>query len=140
MPKFSRNWFCTNCLPPLSSIPQGNYVACIVCILDDTFMKDKHYQIFIDSCDDDRALLVRIMHLSYLRTYLRFHSKHQLVEPVPQPTYNRFILKYFINLLAMLHKSLDRAISLYIFIHEIRLSGVSISISSISIVHIRRFY
>ena len=42
-----------------------------------------------------------------------------------------------IDLLAILQKSLDRAIFLYIFIHEIRLSGVR---ASISIVHIRKFY
>ena len=42
-----------------------------------------------------------------------------------------------IDLLAILQESLDRAIFLYIFIHEIRLSGVR---ASISIVHIRKFY
>eukprot|EP00795_Rhopilema_esculentum_P012407 gene12407-3070_t len=35
----------------------GNYVACIICILDDTFMKDKHYQIFIESLTDRGELL-----------------------------------------------------------------------------------
>ena len=42
-----------------------------------------------------------------------------------------------LDLLAILQKSLDRAIFLYIFIHKIRLSGVR---TSISIVHIRKFY
>ena len=42
-----------------------------------------------------------------------------------------------IDLLAMLQKSLDRALYLYIFIYEVRLSGVK---ASISIVHIRKFY
>ena len=41
------------------------------------------------------------------------------------------------DLLAILQKSLDRAIFLYIFIHEVRLSGVR---ASITIVHIRKFY
>ena len=42
-----------------------------------------------------------------------------------------------IDLLAILQKSLDRALFLYIFIHEVRLSGVR---PCISIVHIRKFY
>ena len=42
-----------------------------------------------------------------------------------------------IDLLAILRKSLDRAIFLYNFIHEVRLSGVR---ASISIVRIRKFY
>ena len=42
-----------------------------------------------------------------------------------------------IDLLAILQKSLDRALFLYIFIHEVRLSGVR---ASFSIVHIRKFY
>ena len=42
-----------------------------------------------------------------------------------------------IDLLAILQKSLDRALFLYIFIHEVRLSGIR---ASISIVHIRKFY
>ena len=42
-----------------------------------------------------------------------------------------------IDLIAILQKSLDRAIFLYIFIHEIRLSGVR---ASISIVRIQEFY
>ena len=42
-----------------------------------------------------------------------------------------------IDLLAILQKSLDRALFLYIFIHEIRSSGVG---ASITIVHIRKFY
>ena len=42
-----------------------------------------------------------------------------------------------IDLLAILQKSLDRALFLYIFIHEIRSSGVR---ASITIVHIRKFY
>ena len=42
-----------------------------------------------------------------------------------------------IDLLAILQKSLDRAIFLYNFIHEARQSGVT---ASITIVHIRKFY
>ena len=42
-----------------------------------------------------------------------------------------------INLLAVLQKSLDRALFLYIFIREARSSGVR---ASIAIVHIRKFY
>ena len=42
-----------------------------------------------------------------------------------------------IDLLAILQKSLDRAIFLYNFIHEIRSSGVR---AWIAIVHIRKFY
>ena len=42
-----------------------------------------------------------------------------------------------IDLLAIQQKSLDRALFLYIFIHEIRSSGVK---ASITIVHIRKFY
>ena len=42
-----------------------------------------------------------------------------------------------IELLAILQKSLDRAIFLYNFIREVRLSGVR---ASIAIVHIRKFY
>ena len=42
-----------------------------------------------------------------------------------------------IDLLAILQKSLDRALFSYNFIHEVRTSGV---IASISIVHIRRFF
>ena len=42
-----------------------------------------------------------------------------------------------IDLLAILQKSLDRAIFLYNFIHEARLSAVR---ASIAIVHIRKFY
>ena len=42
-----------------------------------------------------------------------------------------------IDLLAILQKCLDRAIFLYIFMHEVRLSGVR---ASIAIVHIRKFY
>ena len=42
-----------------------------------------------------------------------------------------------IDLLATLQKSLDRAIFLYNFIREVRLSGVR---ASITIVHIRKFY
>ena len=41
-----------------------------------------------------------------------------------------------IDLLAILQKSLDRTLFLYIFIHEVRLSGVR---ASISIVHIQKF-
>ena len=44
---------------------------------------------------------------------------------------------YGIDLLAILQKSLDRAIFLYNFIHEARLSAVR---ASIAIVHIRKFY
>ena len=42
-----------------------------------------------------------------------------------------------IDLLAIQQKSLDRALSLYIFVHEIRSSGVRVSIA---IVQIRKFY
>ena len=42
-----------------------------------------------------------------------------------------------IDLLAILQKSLDRALFLYIFIHEVRLSGVR---PSIGVVHIRKFH
>ena len=42
-----------------------------------------------------------------------------------------------IDLLAIQQTSLDRALFLYIFIHEIRPSGVR---ASITIVHIRKFY
>ena len=42
-----------------------------------------------------------------------------------------------IDLLAILQKSLDRAIFLYILIPEVRLSDVR---ASIAIVHIRKFY
>ena len=42
-----------------------------------------------------------------------------------------------IDLLAILEKSLDRALIFYIFIHKVRLSGIR---ASISIVHIRKFY
>ena len=42
-----------------------------------------------------------------------------------------------IDLLAILQKSLDRALFLYIFIHEVRSSGVG---ASITIVQIRKFY
>ena len=42
-----------------------------------------------------------------------------------------------IDLLAILQKSLDRALFLYNFIREVRLSGVR---ASIAIVHIRKFY
>ena len=41
-----------------------------------------------------------------------------------------------IDLLAIQQKSMDRALFLYSFIHEIRLSGVR---ASITIVHIRKF-
>ena len=42
-----------------------------------------------------------------------------------------------IDLLAILQKSVDRAIFLYKFIREVRYSGVT---ASIAIVHIRKFY
>ena len=42
-----------------------------------------------------------------------------------------------IDLLAILQKSMDRALFLYIFIHEVRSSGVR---ASITIVRIRKFY
>ena len=42
-----------------------------------------------------------------------------------------------IDLLAILQKSLDRALFLYIFLSEVRSSGVR---ASIAIVHIRKFY
>ena len=46
--------------------------------------------------------------------------------------------KFFrsIDLLAILPESLDRALFLYIFIHEVRLRGVR---ACITIVHIRKF-
>ena len=44
---------------------------------------------------------------------------------------------FLIDLLAILQKSLDRAIFLYNFIHDVRSSGVR---ASIVIVHIRKFY
>ena len=47
------------------------------------------------------------------------------------------IINAAIDLLAILLKSLDRALFLYIFIHEIPSSGVR---ASITIVHIRKFY
>ena len=46
-------------------------------------------------------------------------------------------MKCAIDHLAILRKSLDRALFLYIFIHEVRLSGVR---ASVSIVQIRKFY
>ena len=42
-----------------------------------------------------------------------------------------------IDLLAILQKSLDRAIFLYILMRKVRLNGVG---ASITIVHIRKFY
>ena len=51
--------------------------------------------------------------------------------------YNFMKSYYAIDLLAIQQKSLDRALFLYIFIHEIRSSGVR---ASITIVHIRKFY
>ena len=42
-----------------------------------------------------------------------------------------------IDLLAILQKSLDRAIFLYIFMRKVRSSGVR---ASIAIVHIRKFF
>ena len=42
-----------------------------------------------------------------------------------------------IDLLAILEKSLDRALFLYIFIPEVRSSGIR---ASITVVHIRKFY
>ena len=42
-----------------------------------------------------------------------------------------------IDLLAILQKGLDRALFLYILIHDVRLSGVR---ASITIMHIRKFY
>ena len=45
--------------------------------------------------------------------------------------------KVSIDLLAIQQKSLDRALFLYIFIREVRSSGVR---ASITIVHIRKFY
>ena len=50
---------------------------------------------------------------------------------------NSIRIKALIGLLAILRKSLDRALFLDIFIHEVRLSGVR---ASISIAHIRKFY
>ena len=44
---------------------------------------------------------------------------------------------FSIDLLAIQQKSLDRALFLYIFIHEIRSSGVR---ASITVVHIQKFY
>ena len=37
---------------------QGNYVASIICILDDTFMKNQHYEIFINDATKNGELLV----------------------------------------------------------------------------------
>ena len=51
--------------------------------------------------------------------------------------FKNFSLKAAIDLLAILQKSLDRALFLYISIHEIRSSGVR---TSITFVHIRKFY
>ena len=54
------------------------------------------------------------------------------------PTFSRQFKDFEpIDLLAILQKSLDRAMFLYNFIHEVRLSGVR---ASIAIVHIRKFY
>ena len=70
------------------------------------------------------------------------HPSTSHVAP-PPPRTNLQTLKeqqgiwYQIDLLAILQKSLDRALFLYIFIHEIRSSGVR---ASITIVHIRKFY
>ena len=50
---------------------------------------------------------------------------------------NSIRIKALIDLLAILRKRMDRALFLYFFIHEVRLSGVR---ASISIVHIRKFY
>ena len=55
--------------------------------------------------------------------------------------YLQFVLllrrRLLTDLLAILQKSLARALFLYIFIHEVRSSGVR---ASITIVHIRKFY
>ena len=51
--------------------------------------------------------------------------------------YPKFLSSDLIDLLAILQKSLERAIFLYNFIREARLSGVR---ASIAIVHIRKFY
>ena len=48
-----------------------------------------------------------------------------------------YLVSPAIDLLAILQKSLDRALSLYIFIREVRLNGVRVSIT---IVRIRKFY
>ena len=48
-----------------------------------------------------------------------------------------FAVNIVIDLLAILQKSLDRAIFLYNFIYEARLTAVR---ASIAIVHIRKFY
>ena len=50
---------------------------------------------------------------------------------------NGVIASITIDLLAILQKSLDRAIFLYIFMRKVRLNGVG---ASITIVHIRKFY
>ena len=47
------------------------------------------------------------------------------------------VTRLAIDLLAIQEKSLDRALFLYIFIREVRSSGVR---ASITIVHIRKFY
>ena len=49
----------------------------------------------------------------------------------------QFKCLHYIDLLAVLEKGLDRALFLYIFMHEIRLSGVR---ASITVVYIRKFY
>jgi len=41
----------------------GNYVASIICILDDTFMKDRHYQIFINDATKNGELLECLIEL-----------------------------------------------------------------------------
>ena len=62
--------------------------------------------------------------------YSIFSIKYRSLSSV---TYNFLV----IDLSAILQKSLDRELTLYIFIHEVRLSGVR---PSISIVHIRKFH
>ena len=70
-----------------------------------------------------------------------FFCSQKLVTVEPRIRESRFFFgslnRFLIDLLAILKKSLDRALFLYIFIREVRSSGVR---GSITIVHIRKFY
>ena len=57
--------------------------------------------------------------------------------PYTMSVFYHFFQHLRMDLLAIQQKSLDRALFLYIFIHEIRSSGVR---ASITIVHIQKFY
>ena len=76
---------------------------------------------------DVKSLFGKITYL--LEIYVRFWSSIAYL-----PLKFRFDT---IDLFAIHEKSLDRALFLYIFIHEVRLSGVR---ASIIIVYIRKFY